>query len=453
MSRSIPKLSALLPLAFLAIALSVDTAEAESAPTPSTVPAAEQASDGVQTLPWSQWRGPQRDGHVGDEWAWPADLDCLESRWRIELGKGYPGPIVTPDRVFVAETHNEEIEVVRALDRATGEELWRTEWPGAWNVPFFAKANGDWIRSTPAFDGSTLYVGGIREVLVALDGDTGEVLWTVDFPERYGTEVPPFGFASSPLVIGPHVYVQAANSLVKLDAATGQEVWRSAIDPGGMMSGGAFSSPTLAKVAGREQLLVQDRIKLHGVDPDSGEVLWSQEVPNFRGMNILTPTVHGNGIFTSSYQNGTYFYRVEEGEQGFETVEQWKYKASGYMSSPVVVGDHAYLHLGNGRLTCIDLSTGESTWTSKPFGKYWSLAVQGDRLLALDERGDLHLIEANPTELRLLGSRQVSEQPTWGHLAVAGDEIFVRELEAIAAYRWCEAPEGGSNPAAAVSAR
>ena len=88
-------------------------------------------------------------------------------------------------------------------------------------------------------------------------------------------------------------------------------------------------------------------------------------------------------------------------------------------------------------LTCLDLEAGEDRWTSKPFGKYWSKAVQGDKILALDERGELHLVRAHPENFEILGSRTVSEAETWGHLAISGDEIFVRELEAIAAYRWC----------------
>ena len=108
---------------------------------------------------------------------------------------------------------------------------------------------------------------------------------------------------------------------------------------------------------------------------------------------------------------------------------------------------HAYLHLGNNRLTCLDLEAGEDRWTSRPFGKYWSKAVQGDKIVALDESGELHLVRASPEKLEILDSRQVSDSETWGHLAVAGDEIFVRELEAVAAYRWCR---GGGAPMAAI---
>ncbi len=76
---------------------------------------------------------------------------------------------------------------------------------------------------------------------------------------------------------------------------------------------------------------------------------------------------------------------------------------SGYMSTPVVIDGHAYLHLQNQRFTCINLKTGERTWTSQAFGKYWSLVAQGDRMLALDQRGVLRLIKANPKKFDLLG--------------------------------------------------
>lgn len=46
----------------------------------------------------------------------------MESRAR----QGYPGPIVSTDKVFVAGTVDKEREVVRALDRQTGRELWRS---------------------------------------------------------------------------------------------------------------------------------------------------------------------------------------------------------------------------------------------------------------------------------------------------------------------------------------
>lgn len=397
---------------------------------------ADQAEAAERIQVWPQWRGPQRDGQIAGP-AWPTSLaeGSLALLWRVPLGPSYSGPIVSVDSIYVTETQDAAREVVRALDRETGRQSWEASWNGALSVPFFAKSNGDWIRSTPAWDGDRLYVAGMRDVLVCLASRSGDIHWQVDFVKEQGTPLPSFGFVSSPFVDGAFVYVQAGGGLCKLDKATGKILWKSLGDGGGM-NGSAFSSPFLATIAGRRQLLVQTREKLAGVDLDTGDVLWSQTIPAFRGMNILTPTVSGDSVFTSTYGGKSLLVTISSGDGRLVAAETWSNKSSGYMSSPLIIDGHVYLHLQNQRFTCIELATGKTCWTSKPFGKYWSHVANGDRILALDERGELFMIRANPEKFELLDSRKVSEAPTWAHLAVVNQDLVVRELNAVAVYRW-----------------
>ncbi len=392
-----------------------------------------------QSVPqWTQWRGPARDGQIGGT-AWPARLsdNSVAQLWRVPLAPSYSGPIVSEDSVFVTETKDKATEIVRALDRRTGKERWKVEWPGAISVPFFAKRSGDWIRATPAYDGKNLYVAGMRDVLVSLDAKTGKENWRVDFVKTFNSPLPEFGFVSSPLVDGDAIYVQAANAVVKLNKATGAPIWRKAENGSSIMESGAFSSPVIATVAGRRQLVVQSRERLGGLDLATGDTLWQQTVPSFRGMNILTPMIFGDAIFTSSYQNKSWLYKVSKAETGFKVEEAWANTAQGYMSSPVVIDGHAYLHLANQRIACINLQTGERTWTSTArFGKYWSMVAQRDRILALDESGKLLLVKANPKEFELIDELKIGEPEAWAYLAVCGEELFVRELGAMVAYRW-----------------
>lgn len=397
---------------------------------------------------WPQWRGPSRDARLVTT-GWPDKLgeDVLQQVWRIELSPSYSGPIAVGSRVFVTETKDARYEVVRAFDRANGQQLWSAEWEGAMSVPFFAKANGDWIRSTPACDGERLYVAGMRDVLVCLDVETGKEVWRVDFVEDYEAPLPQFGFVCSPLVDDDHVYVQAGACFAKLDKRTGKLVWRALQDQGGMM-GSAFSSPIMATLGGTRQLVVQTRTTLAGVAADSGQELWSQEIPAFRGMNILTPTVVDDTVFTSSYGGRSFLYRITGNADSFDVAELWTNKVQGYMSSPVVIDGHIYLHLRNQRFTCIDLQTGDNRWTTKPFGKYWSLVSAGDKILALDERGELRLIRANPQEFQLLDERDLSDN-SWAHLAVCDDQLFIRELNALQMLRW----RVGGDPAPRTAAQ
>jgi outer membrane protein assembly factor BamB len=388
---------------------------------------------------WPQWRGPTRDGVVRDP-AWPDKLsgDALKQVWRVEnLGPSYSGPVVTADRVFTTQTVDKKTEVVTAHDRKTGKELWRASWEGSITVPFFAAKNGSWIRSTPAYDGKTLYVAGIKDLLVALDGQTGKELWRFDFVKEFEAPPPDFGFVSSPLVDDAGVYAQAGGSLAKLDKKTGKVLWRSLKDGGGM-NGSAFSSPVLARLAGKDQLLVQTRTRLAGVDREAGKELWAKEIPSFRGMNILTPLPFGDdGVFTSTYGGNTRFVRIKSDGGTYAAEDAWTLKYEGNMTSPVVVDGHAYLLGKDRRLLCVNLATGKEAWgTDERFGEYWSLVANKDRVFALDSRGFLYLFKADPKEFDLLDKRKIADSETWAHVAVCGDEVFIRDLTGLTAWRW-----------------
>jgi len=395
------------------------------------LPAAAQSAD-----TWPQWRGVDRTGEVKGP-AWPADLEGVKEQWTVALAEGYPGPIVSKDKVFTVETKAKKDEIVRAFDRKTGKQLWEHSWAGSMKVPFFAAANGSWVRSTPAYDDGKLYVGGIQDVLVCLDAETGKPVWTVDFKKRFKSKQPSFGMVCSPMVIGDHVYIQAGGGFCKLDKKTGKTVWRG-MDDGGGMFGSAFSSPILATINGREQLVVQTRTLLGGVDPETGKALWAKKIEAFRGMNILTPSVLDDKVFTSSYGGGSFMVDLSKSKDDkISPTFEWQNKTEAYMSTPIVVDGHAYMHLRNERMICMDLESGETKWKSpKAMGKYMSMAQQGNKILALTERGQLHLINATKQKLDIVSSKKVSQQQTWGHVAVAGNQIFVRELKGLKVFVW-----------------
>ena len=386
--------------------------------------------------PWPQWRGPTRDGIVASA-AWPDTLAGLKRVWRADdLGPSYSGPLVSEKAVFTTATVDKKREVVTAFDRATGKQLWQTGWDGAMEVPFFAAKNGSWVRATPVLDGGRLYVAGMRDVLVCLDAATGKEVWRTDLMAVYGSPLPQFGNVCSPLVDADGVYVQAGAALVKLDKATGKPVWKTLADAGGMM-GSAFSSPVFATLGGTDQLVVQTRTDLAGVDRKTGEVLWKRAVPSFRGMNILTPQPVGDGVFTSTYGGTTQLVKVLSDGGKLSQQDGWAVKYEGHMTSPVVVGSFAYLLGRDQRMICFDLAAGAEAWRSdKRFGTYWSLVAGGDKLLALDNRGTLCLLRANPKEFELLAEIKVAESETWAHLAVAGDQLAVRDLTGLTLFAW-----------------
>ena len=386
--------------------------------------------------PWPQWRGPTRDG-VAAGVTLPDDLKGLKRTWRADdLGPSYSGPLVSEKAVFTTATVDKKREVVTAYDRATGKQLWQTGWDGALEVPFFAAKNGSWVRATPALDGDRLYVAGIRDVVVCLDTATGQEVWRTDVMAENKSPAPAFGCVCSPLVDADGVYAQAGAAFVKLDRQTGKQLWKALATGGDLMTGSAFSSPVFATLGGVEQVVVQTRTDLAGVDRKTGAVLWQRPVPSYRGMNILTPQPVGDGgVFTSTYGGTTQLVKVLSDGGKLSPQDGWAVKYEGHMTSPVVVGGHAYLLGRDQRMICFDLAAGKEAWRSeKRFGTYWSLVAAGDKLLALDNRGTLYLLRANPKEFDLLAEAKVADSETWAHLAVVGSELFVRDLTGLSAF-------------------
>ena len=387
---------------------------------------------------WPQWRGPTRDGLVvSGEKPWPDSLSDshLKPVWRVELSNGYSSPIVTENHVITLETKAKKYEVVRALQRDTGKEVWKTAWEGAMQVDPMGKRTGSWIKSTPTYDGDRLYISGMRDVLVCLDEKTGNEIWRVDFARRYGTPIPELGFICSPLVVDDLIYVQTADSVVCLDKKTGESRWRSMVEE--EKGHGSYSSTGIDLIQGKPQILVAMISDIAGLDPATGTRLWSQRLDSIDLGCVLTPIVHRGRIFTSTRKSRSGMYELKKAEGSFVVNETWKNKATAYMSAPIIIDDHAYMHLKTSRVVCLDLNTGQEQWTSsKQMGYYCSMIARGDRILALSNEGELLLFRATPERFDAIDSRQITDVEVWGHLTLVGNRLFIREINAITAYEW-----------------
>ena len=390
-------------------------------------PNASRASD---NSPWNQWRGPQRDGVWAGEL--PKSLSELSLAWEQPLSPSYSGPITDGKTVYTTETVDERFERVTAFDLATGDSKWTTQWEGAIKVPPYAAANGSWIKSTPALAEDALVVVGIRDELVCLAPATGVKRWQIDLAQRFGSQRPHFGAVCSPIIEDGAVYVQGGGATLKLSLADGSTIWRT-LDSD--EDDDAFSSPIIATIAGVKQLVVQTRLKLCGVSIDDGKVLWSEPIQAYRNMNVLTPTIIGDSVFTAAHSGRSHYFDVTLSGDQWLVKERWNQKVQAYMSSPVVFDDTIYLHSKNERLTAMDTQTGDILWTGRPMGKYQSLVRNEEVMLVLDASGELLSVNLNRDELEILDRRRVAND-SWAYLAVIENGLIVRDLNALKVYGW-----------------
>ena len=80
----------------------------------------------------------------------------------------------------------------------------------------------------------------------------------------------------------------------------------------------------------------------------------------------------------------------------------------------------------NGEFVLVDLPGYGFARVSKEARLTWKPLIEGYLRNSEQLRGVVQLID----------SRHISDSPTWGHLAIAGDTLYIRELNALVAYRW-----------------
>jgi len=217
------------------------------------------------------------------------------------------------------------------------------------------------------------------------------------------------------------------------DANSGRTAWKAVA---GELP--AMSSPVAAKLAGRLQVICFTEKQLVGLDPNSGELLWSYPFRTAYRQNIVTPLIHDDAVIESGYMKYTFALRPAISDAGMSVRRLWRSRELRcYMSSPVLVGNYVYGQGARGELVCLDARSGKKQWSGGQFGRYCSIVVARDKLLVLSNTGQLTVLKATPEKYAPLCTYRVSAQPTWAHLAAVGQRLYVRALRELICLKWC----------------
>ncbi len=380
---------------------------------------------------WPQWLGPKRDASTPE--VVPAWKGPLKELWRQPAGEGNSSPVVAGGRVFVhARVKDKNVEEVAAFDVAGGKELWRTPYDRA--ALEFKYGNGP--RATPAVVGGKVYTYGITGVLTCFNAVDGKVIWQVDTWKELGAPKLFFGAACSPLVDGGRVYLNVGGkgtSVVAFDAAKGSVVWKSLDDPA------SYSSPILTGDGAWRRLVVFTGYGLVGLDPTDGKLHWRFPLVDKLLESSTTPVRVGDRLLASSitYGSAALTLGTKDGDPDFALA--WKNaELTSYFATPVGVGPgHVWMvtsrlplpgRKSEATLHCVDMKAGKVLWSKPKVGEYHaSLLRTGDnKLLMLEEAGDLVLVDPDPRAYRELARAKVCGH-TWAHAAVADGRLFLRD--------------------------
>jgi len=376
---------------------------------------------------WPQWLGPQRDGvwrETGIVEKFPTNGPTV--LWRTTVNKGYCGPAVVGDRLYMLDRQQGEPlarkpgdksipslpgnERVICRDAKTGKVIWEHVYDCPYRIGYPAGP-----RATPLVSGGRIYTLGAMGDLLCLDAKKGTVIWDRHFLKDFALEDPPFwGYAAHPLLDGDRLVctVGGTNSaVVAFDKNTGKEIWRALT-----MKEIGYAPPVLAEIAGQKQIVIWMPDGLTGLEPKTGKVLWTEKYPvegkaQRPEVTIATPRIFGNEIFVSSFYHGALLLRVTNNPPGAEVV--WDRHSTSkselndglhtVMCTPVWKDGYIYGICGGGELRCLNAKTGDRMWESDAamggkeglFGTAF-FVQQRDRVFVWNDQGELILGKLTP---------------------------------------------------------
>ena len=397
------------------------------------VAAATAASGG--TSEWPQFRGPKGLGTSADKGlpvSWTAEENVV---WKVSLpGAGGSSPVILGERIFLTcftgykvpgEPDGSMDQLKRhvlCLRRSDGKTLWSKAVPSRLPEKSRIRTGHGYASNTPATDGERLYVFFGKSGVFAFDLE-GRQLWHA----LVGSRLSGWGSAASPIVYRNLVIVNASiesSSIVALDKTSGKEAWRA---PGIKE---AWNTPLLVDLGGgKTELVVAIPRKVLGLDPASGERLWSCET-GIGWYMVPSMTAHAGVVYCAGGRSNDAL-AIRAGGRGDVTASHrlWQLKKGSNVPSVLVHDGHVYWAHESGRAFCVEAKTGRIVYERRlPRSDliYPSPVLADGKIYYMSRRGRTFVVAARP-EFKLLATNELGRAGMFhGSPAVAGGRLFLR---------------------------
>jgi len=384
---------------------------------------------------WPFFRGPLLNGTALSATP-PATWDVVTGTnitWKQVLPfKGSSSPVVWGTRLFLA-TGDKEARRVVAVDTETGQMLWDVTVPdgetqGAPLPSPISFGDAGFAAATPACDEKQVYAIFGTGDLVALD-HAGKKVWQL----YLGRPQNSFGHVSSLVYCGQILLVQwdqerdAKNSkIVAVDKQTGKILWETPRVDIGM----SWSTPLIMTVCDKPQLIVNAAHQTWGIEMATGKKLWSVDAVE----GEIAPSLAFAGDTWIAANDASRLIAFQMQPAG--TPKQlWFWDEGGLpdVSSPVALNKLIFFATDGGVLACHSLEDGKRLWEKESAdGFYMSPIIAGGKLYVADrEKGVFRIYTADQEgkELAVLSMGEaVNATP-----AFVGNRIYIRTKTTL----WC----------------
>ena len=381
----------------------------------------------------SQWRGPNRDGKYQDTnllKQWPESGP--EMIWSFEgLGEGHGNVGFGDGQIFVCGMID-SVGHLFSFDMS-GRLLWQKPYGQEWYKDYVG------VRSTPTVVDHLVYFESGQGVVYCYDGNTGELVWSVDLLKNFDADNIQWGMAESLLVDRDKIYCTPGgkrHNVVALNRFTGEAIWTAK----GNGDPAAYCSPLLVDHHGKKLIVTMTSESIIGIDVETGESYWRVEQRQGNFIHANTPLYHNGQIMCSSSSDnsglgGTVLLTLSD--DGKEVEIAWRNTDITNLMGGFVLQD-GFIYGSKYRSSiwyCLDWNTGEVQYTARPF-RNGVIIYADDLFYCYSEGGEVALVDGNAEEFKVVSSFKVSlgTNQHWAHPVIDNGSLYIRHGNALMVY-------------------
>jgi outer membrane protein assembly factor BamB len=376
-----------------------------------------------------QWRGANRDGiynETGLLKQWTENGPKL--LWHYDdLGDGHTSAVVSKTGIFATGMVGDK-GFVYSFDHA-GKLLWKAEYGNEWTESWTG------VRSTPLLYKDKLYILSALGKLLCMNAKDGQMIWSVDLFKDYDGVNIKWGVTENLLIDDNKLYCTPGGknaNLIALDPDSGKLLWKSS----GNGEASAYCSPMIIKLKNKNLLVTHTANSILGIDAHDGKLLWRFEHTNKYSVQPNTPLYSNGFLFCfSGYGKGGVMLKLAD--DGSNVFEVWRNQSIDNQMGGVILLNGKIYGSGQNSHTwfCLDWATGKELYSEKIAGNGNIIFADG-MLYCYGDNGEVVLVQPTDNGFKKISSFKVpfGANQHWAHLVISDKKLYVRHGASLMVY-------------------